>query len=82
MTTRRWIIFVAICFTIFLAFELYALATGTPTLSAIVWAATDWFEPLALIGCFAVGLLCGHWWFPRRTVVYKTVVLDKRREAS
>ena len=66
MTRRRWAIFLAVCFAIFLGFEFWALATGAPTLSQTVWAATDRFWPLALVGCFAFGLLCGHFWWPRK----------------
>ena len=66
MTARRWAIFLAICFAVFLALELWAYFSGAPTLSQTVWTATDWFAPLALIGCYAAGLLCGHFWWPRQ----------------
>jgi hypothetical protein len=71
MTYRRWYFFLSVCFTIFLAFELWAVVTGTPTLSQTVWAATDWWQPLALIACFALGLLCGHFWAPRKIYIVK-----------
>lgn len=69
VTYQRWAIFLAVCLASFLIFELWAYFSEAPTLSQTIWAATDWAEPLPLVVAYAFGLLCGHLWFPRRTVV-------------
>lgn len=47
-----------------LAYELVAIWTPAPgdTLSELVWGANEQYPVIA----FLAGLLCGHWFWPRR----------------
>lgn len=66
MTFRLWMLFVIVVAAFGLVLEVYALRTGTPTLSQLVWAAHDRVPLLGYVAAFGAGLVAGHWFWPRK----------------
>lgn len=66
MTFRLWALFLIVVAAVGLALEVYALRTGTPTLSQLVWAVHDRAPWISHVAAFGAGFLGGHWFWPRR----------------
>lgn len=66
MTFRLWMLFLIVVAVIGLVLEIYALRTGTSTLSQLVWAAHNRAPWLGYVTVFGVGFVGGHWFWPRR----------------
>lgn len=66
MTPRAWAgILIAVGLIILIA-EIYALWSGTPTLSQVVWALHDRYPWIGYPAAFAVGFVGGHFFWPRK----------------
>lgn len=66
MTARLWLAFIVFVALTFIALELYALRTGTPTLSQVVWALNDRIHWVGYPITFGVGFVGGHWFWGRK----------------
>jgi len=67
MTKRHWYLWLAFVAASFLALEVIGLETGTFTLSKVVWAAADQYgTAVVVVLSLAVGVVLGHWFWPRR----------------
>lgn len=66
MTIRLWMLFLIAVAAICLMLEIYALRTGTPTLSQLIWTAHDRAPWFGYVAAFSVGFVGGHWFWPRR----------------
>ena len=54
-----------VAFLTFLGYEIYTLTSKEKgdTLSEVVWEITDHAAPICT---FAAGVVCGHWFWPRK----------------
>lgn len=66
MTKRSWFIFIFTVAVVFIIFEVHAMRSGGMTLSQVVWSFNDRAPVFGYVLTFAVGVVAGHWFWPRR----------------